>query len=292
MFDYIKLEYQIKFERKVFWNKTPSIIFRSVLGAQLKKITCVLKNNKCQECVLKDNCVYACFFETPIDKNHNILLGRDKAPHPFTLNVVLINDISATVEIVFIGKSKNYIPYITLALERAGCEGVSKSRTLFKIINIKNNNSSFNFDIKTISDLSKKWPFDTSLVDFNKIKFLTPCRIKKQGHYLDNILANDFVIAMERRISILDKIYGDGTFVIKDIEPDIISYSLNQKWVDLNYYSSRQKTALKIGGVVGELLIPNEVDKYYLQIFQASEIFNIGKNISMGLGKIILLKEE
>lgn len=292
MIDFIKLEYQIKFEGKVFWNKTPSIIFRSVLGAQLKKITCVLKNNKCQECVLRDNCVYACFFETPIDKTHTILLGRDKAPHPFTLNVFLIDALTATVEITFIGKSKNYIPYITLALERAGNEGVSKSRTLYKIIDVKSNNSFFRFDIRTISNFSNSWPLENSEKDFNKIKFLTPCRIKKQGHYLDNILANDFIIAMGRRITILDKIYGDGTFVIKDIEPDIMSCSVNQKWVDLNYYSSRQKTALKIGGVVGELVIPKELDKYYLQIFHAAEIFNIGKNISMGLGKILLLKEE
>lgn len=292
MLDYIVLKYRIRFETKVKWNKSPSIIFRSVLGAQLKKLTCVLKQNECESCILNSSCVYACFFESPIEKDKKVLLGRNRSPHPFTLDVKLIDEDKADIKILFIGKSRNYIPYITLALQKAGELGISKSRTHYDLVDVLCNNLSYSFDVNTFPEVSKKWPVEDINLKFNSVKFLTPCRIKKQGHYLNKITANDFFKAIERRIFILDQIYGDGTFKIKNEPFSLKSHSIDQKWVDFNYYSSRQKEALKIGGVIGELLIIDGLDEYTFQLLKAAEIFNVGKNISMGLGKIALSEEE
>lgn len=291
MIKYFPVEYIINFKETILWNRSPNMIFRSVLGAQLRRITCVIKDNKCESCMLNTSCVYACFFESPISKDKENLLGRNRAPHPFSLNVKLIDNNCAILTIVFIGISRNYIPYITLALERAGNQGISKSKTKYVISKITSNNEIFNFDVKFVYDKSKKWPSNIDNYDFNTVVFNTPCRIKSQGHYLDTVNAMDFIIAMERRVKILDSIYGDNTFTICKHDEELKSISTNQRWTDLNYYSGRQKTAMKIGGVLGSFLVISSINSYYKQIFYASEIFNIGKNISMGLGSVLLTKE-
>ena len=292
MIDYFLLNYEIKFIDKIYWDKTPSMIFRSVLGLHLKKLSCVFKNKKCDDCLLNNSCVYANFFETPICKDKDILIGRNKAPHPFTLNVDLLDNNMINVSILFIGKSRNYIPYITLALERAGEQGVAKARTKFKINKIIHKNHLFNFEIDKLSEKIETWPNVSGNFEFDMVKFITPCRIKTKGHYIDFITANDFIEAMERRVLILDTLYGDNKFkLFKEDNLVIESVPLNQKWVDLRYYSSRQNKALKIGGVLGAFRIKSELNEYYKQIFKAAEIFNVGKNISMGLGKVSLLEE-
>lgn len=292
MIEYLLLEYNIEFETSLTWSRSPTMIFRSVLGYQLRKLTCVLKNQKCENCILNKTCVYANFFESPIEKNKEVLLGRNRAPHPFTLNVKLVDKKDAILQVLFIGQSRNYIPYITLALERAGKSGVSKSRTKYKIKSVCFDKKNYQFDISTIADVSSKWPKETLEFNYNTVQFVTPCRIKKLGHYLDNININDFIVAIERRIYILDQIYGDGSYKICTNKPNFKSHSINQRWVDLNYYSSRQKESLRIGGVIGKIYFNDPITDYYTQIFKAAEVFNVGKNISMGLGKIVLLKEN
>lgn len=292
MIEYIIIDYKLKFEDDILWNRNPNFIFRSVLGYQLKNLTCVLKKNKCETCMLNSSCVYANFFETPITKDKTYLLGRNKAPHPFSINVDLQGKNEAIIQIVFIGISRNYIPYITLAIEKAGEKGVSKSRTKYEIINITHNGIPFVFDIKRLKDQVNTWPSNLNNLNFDTIEFVTPCRIKKQGHYINQITIDNLINAIERRIQILDSLYGDGKFEIDNSQREIEGSVINQKWIDLNYYSSRQKEAMKIGGVVGSLKINNPITEYQKQIIYASEIFNVGKNISMGLGNVKLKKGE
>ncbi|MGD1823544.1 MAG: CRISPR system precrRNA processing endoribonuclease RAMP protein Cas6 [Pleomorphochaeta sp.] len=294
MIKYLKLEYIIKFEELVIWNKSPNFIIRSVLGYQLRNLTCVIKSNTCESCMLNSSCVYANFFETPIEKDKINLLGRNKAPHPFTLSVDLLDKDKASIQIIFIGISRNYIPYITLALEKAGENGVSKSRTKFNIEEIKNANTGelFNFDIKLIDKKSSVWPTNINRYESFTIDFITPCRIKSKGHFLNNITIENLLIASERRIVLLDSLYGDSSFLKLNDDKNIKSFSLNQRWVDLNYYSSRQRKALKIGGVVGSIKVNDSLNEYQSQLLNSAEIFNVGKNISMGLGRIGVKKED
>lgn len=289
MIKHTKIDYKIKFQNDVIWNKTPSMIFRSVLGMQLKRSTCVLKKNTCCNCPLNSTCVYATFFETPIEKDKEILMGRNFAPHPFTLEVSLLDHNEAIVSIVFIGLSRNYIPYITIALERAGEQGISKSRTGFDIISILNDDEPFEFNLKNLDKKSKEWPNNEDFLEFDLVKFLTPVRIKKQGRYIDKISASDFLLAIERRVKLLDALYGDSSFEFSKDELVCSCEIIDQRWIDLNYYSSRQKSLLKIGGVVGAIKLVDGVDLYHRQLFKAAEVFNIGKNISMGLGSVQLV---
>ena len=61
-------------------------------------------------------------------------------------------------------------------------------------------------------------------------------------------------------------------------------------WNDLSRYSNRQKTKLKIGGLVGYVLLSGELETWWPMLVAATEI-HVGKGSVMGLGKIRLEKE-
>ncbi|MGB4407806.1 MAG: CRISPR system precrRNA processing endoribonuclease RAMP protein Cas6 [Sphaerochaeta sp.] len=288
---YIPIQYKIRFNEPVPWGGIPEIIFRSVLGMQLHRLCCVLKDQeKCSLCPLRSTCVYAWFFETYIPKDIPILEGRDRAPHPFLIEYEQTGKCEAILQISFLGTSRNFIPYITESLERAGKSGVARARIPFEILEITFNNYAYKYDMQALDAISYHWPRDFHHAKCSHIKLSTPCRIKSGGIYLSKVSLQDLLVSIHRRVAILETLFGE-----KNIPPlpDHIPMSLiqNQFWKDQNYYSVRQKDSMKMGGVVGSIKLLGETDALTMQLLEAGEAFHVGKNVSFGLGKIILLEE-
>jgi len=63
----------------------------------------------------------------------------------------------------------------------------------------------------------------------------------------------------------------------------------NLHWIELKRYSARQKSNMKLGGVVGDLIIKGEFNDFEISLLEFIDLFNIGKNISFGLGKVEVL---
>ncbi|NPA63687.1 MAG: CRISPR system precrRNA processing endoribonuclease RAMP protein Cas6 [Epsilonproteobacteria bacterium] len=57
------------------------------------------------------------------------------------------------------------------------------------------------------------------------------------------------------------------------------------RFVDLQRYSTRQRTKMRIGGVVGEMVLEG-VDERAYRLFRVAEILGVGKLGTFGLGKI------
>ena len=58
-------------------------------------------------------------------------------------------------------------------------------------------------------------------------------------------------------------------------------------WHDMNRYSSRQKTEMKLGGFIGKITLKGPLEPF-IDILRTSEILHVGKATSFGLGKIRL----
>lgn len=291
---YIKISYSLLFDDAPIWGNPPAFVFRSVLGLSLHKLTCILRGQEgCSDCMVKRNCVYSVFFETNVDKNISALEGRNKAAHPFVLEVNKIDSKSATIEIVFIGTAINYIPYINIALENAGKLGIGRNRVQFRIDYISIDNEPF--DLNLVEEKTKHWPSEVS--ETNKITSIvleTPCRIKKQGHYLAKITIEDLLRSIYLRMQVLSELFSEREFLpIMDFEANITSTGENQRWIESNYYSGRQRSVLKLGGVVGEINIGDcSLSKTTIDYIRAMELFHVGKNISFGYGKIKVVEGE
>lgn len=287
---YIRLSYELDFKDNIVWSGIPETIFRSVIGMQLHRICCVFKKEKnCSSCTVHETCVYSWLFESHIQKDNTFLEGRDRAPHPFVLEYDQINSKKGILSIVYIEKGRNFIPYITEAINKAGERGIAKLRTPFTIRAIKNNGLPYEFDFKTLDAASSTWNLDSYSVENDSIlvEFLSPLRIKKEGRYISSITGENLINACARRISILSSLYGEYSEVVLPTKLPS-SQIIDQRWKNRVYYSSRQQTSMKLGGVVGKLIIEGPIDKTIIALLDAGSIFHVGKNVVFGLGRIKL----
>ncbi|MDD7200633.1 MAG: CRISPR system precrRNA processing endoribonuclease RAMP protein Cas6 [Sphaerochaetaceae bacterium] len=285
---YIKLEYLLRYDRQVLWRYPAETVFRSVLGMQFRRLCCVLREQEsCASCPLRETCVYAWFFESYISADTKVLPGRNRASHPFVIEYDEIDAYHARLSIVFIGKSRNFIPYVTTALERAGEKGISFDRVPFQIEAVVLEGKPYAFSLNSLEAKSRTWP-DASIqvldVPFLLVTFETPFRLQENGRYLTCVTGKQLLVACSRRMEILESLYGDD-YSISPVEQYPVSYAFGQRWVDQDYYSSRQKTAMQLGGVKGRLLLKGPFSKETIALLAGGLLFHVGKNVSFGLGR-------
>ena len=259
---------------------------------------CVVKDIPCNNCPLNTNCAYSILFENPINKNIDILKGRDKAPSPYIIQLDFIKNIELTkipLKIIFLDYAADYIGYFILALKNIGVKGITKDKINFQVNNITCNNMPYTNELEFSSiDFSKFDLNENKFRENNKntlnstskieIQFITPFRYKENGKYKSNIKLKDIIIASKRRLNILSTIYGNKK-IIEDFEiNEFIDIDLNFKWIDNKRYSKRQESNMIIGGVIGSGIYSGEISNKEINILTGGSIFNIGKNVSFGLG--------
>jgi hypothetical protein len=292
---YIKFQrylFTLEFERSVNFIAPPSFFFRSLIGKELRYISCVLKTQKCPQCPLKGRCAYSIIFEVPIEKDNIYLAGRSNATPPFTLNMAYnirtslkILDVTLTL----IGKAVEYAPYIILAFLRAGESGLFKERVKYRIVKTECNNIEINPDVPSLDNIE---PYIFNLdAELNcqtgkplKIKFLSPFRYKKNGNYTSDINFSDVILATVRRLNCLSGFYGDGALI--EYTPGEVKSERKLYWKEESRYSARQKESMLFGGVMGEMLLLENIEPLAFSLLNGAQIFNIGKNVAFGLGNL------
>lgn len=290
---YRRIKLTLFFEKK-FTVNTPFIyVFRSVLGNELHYLSCVLKQQTCNACPLRFKCAYSVLFENPIDKDNVVISGRDKAPSPYIIQAKYYKDTEINkvdITVIFTGTGVEYISYFLLAVKRAGEKGMFKERIKYEMgyISCINNEYSIEFDFTSLP--LEIYNFNESNKIFHKklnIQLITPFRYKKSGKYESNININDILLSAKRRVDMLSTFYGD-----KSITPKLVFIQNSQikgstfSWVDSSRYSRRQDTHMKIGGIIGSMLVEADFSEQHLSLLEAAKLFNIGKNVSFGLGNI------
>ncbi|RKX80188.1 MAG: hypothetical protein DRP87_00480 [Spirochaetes bacterium] len=293
----------LKSERSIYFDTFPTFIFRSVIGKELRKISCLFKNRNCSECSLKNTCAYSFIFETPVDKENRLLHGRNRAPHPFTLySPVSANETTDTIalNITMFGKSIEYFPYLYFSLKQAGEKGIFRDRVRLSVDSLLCGDSSILLEEEKIdtSVPPRVWRIEGSedrQVKKINIKLLSPLRLKYSGKYGTDFTCFDFLNAVERRARLLCGFFGEDQ---QDRNKPVFSTGNKQIterdliWHDYRYYSSRQKSRLKMGGTVGSFSLEGEFSSGELSLLKGAELFQVGKNSVFGFGKISIYEED
>jgi hypothetical protein len=123
-----------------------------------------------------------------------------------------------------------------------------------------------------------------------RLRFLTPARIKVDGDLQPRA---DFALLVRnllRRVSMLTAVHGEAKLALDYAgliarAADIQTVESKLRWWDLQRYSARQQTKLKMGGFVGAVSYEGATLGEFLPLLVAGEILRIGKGTSFGLGK-------
>lgn len=301
MLTFLSFSLAITFETKITFKIHPLFLFRSVIGMQLHNIVCLFKKRKCIDCSINRQCAYAMIFETIVDKDNSVIPKNEKAPHPFVLYTEAEENVKTekiNLYLTLIGKAINYFPYFYYALVKAGKYGIQKERIKFEVKDVCIDGKSILEDKDNIKMPEKfkefEVSFDTETFEKKSIKveIKTPFRFKKDGKYVSDFEANDFIESIYRRLFIINSLYGEGNFPEWKENKTITIKEKNLFWKDLKHYSARQNDLLKLGGVVGSFILGGNFTPFELSLLKGAEIFNAGKNVAFGLGKIVTMEAK
>ncbi len=280
--------------------------FRGVFGRALKQTVCALKYQECNNCLLKEKCLYCVTFETHIlDSKENA--KQPNRPHPFVINPPLSTQTHFPegsrfeFELLLFGPLNDSLPYFIYAFDHMGNIGMGKkingNRGTFHVDHVRQNStiiySTDNGQLKPVPpDLLDITVSETSpnSEDTMTVTLLTPLRVKFKNQLQDQLPFHVLIRTMLRRASSLFDWYGSQIpeFNYKDLiekAGKIKSIKSNIRWIDWKRYSFRQKDSMLMGGMTGSITYQGDLGEF-LPLMAFCEQVNIGKQTVFGLGKL------
>ena len=123
-----------------------------------------------------------------------------------------------------------------------------------------------------------------------KITLHSPLRFKSQGRFVSQLDFHLLLRSCLRRISQLERKFNraEPTFDYANLiqrAQKIETISNKARWVDPDRYSSRQKTKMKYGGLLGEITYQGELAEF-MPILRYCELVHTGKQTTFGHGQI------
>jgi len=275
MLKYYKIDVKVQ---KEYVNKPHYFLgstLRGTFGTALKQVVCINPSKVCKDCFALDSCIFYDFFELR-NKAHLYRFSKKLGEKNYDFSLYLFE--AACEKISYI------LSAIIQMLEK---KGFGISRETLKVSSIYCNNKLIyvnnSFDIKGIKPrkFAPKEFIGTPL----KLRFLTPLRIKKENKLLSKKPELHHII-----LSIHHRLHD-----IKEKEKFKLPFKSSYKEIksevffkDLTRFSNRQKTKMKIGGILGYIEY-EQIDKNSLELLQLGEIIGVGKQTVFGLGEIKIL---
>lgn len=290
----------IKFEIEFFKNSKLNInkhsAIRGIIGNTLINENCLADKNYriCNECIFKNKCLAYNIFSPKIISISNNL---EENISPFIIicddkRKFISNKDKLTFAMIFFGDTISYIPEIIRVVRIAG-ESIGLDNNLFKlkrVLNDKNEDIYFEeiANYQRVNTRTIKEYIENRLSiskDVSRIEIITPIRFKKNKRFNDDLLEQDIVNLVKRRLTTLAAL-EDRIITIDEKFDFKIKYK-DLKWIEYNRYSNRQKSRMYLGGIVGYLDLEN-VNEETKKLLIAGELTHIGKSTSFGLGDYIL----
>lgn len=308
----LRIRFTLEIESDADLGPFPGTILRGAVAAHLRKLVCVTRMNRCDNCALQDQCAYHRLFES---KGDNVSLhngGYRDAPKPIVLHYPekAISQLRKRdhfqLDFILLGMSHLYVNHLIYAMQRLETQGIgfghkdgSGKFALRKVVAMRKRkeNTLYTSEARQIQPAPPP-DFITELADQCSvptvpkafIRFMTPMRLRKAKRWLnDKDLQFDHIIeSLLRRQDVLNTYYGehrsfDKTALIKEAcKVRIAGRRLN--WRAQNRYSYRQKQTMPMDGLLGEIELEGDVAPFW-PLLQAGTMLHIGKGATMGLGQ-------
>jgi CRISPR-associated endoribonuclease Cas6 len=231
------------------------------------------------------------------------------APHPFVIEPPESEarwfPRGETLEfgLVLVGKALDYLAYFTFAFLRLGERGLGGRRGKFVLDEVlaAGANGSISIYRHAEETLHQPPPFpvaeimesrcrELSRSDELSFHFLTPSRVKFDGHLVEKPEFHHLIRSLLRRLSSLSYFHC-GTKLELDFRGlierarAVTCTASDLHWMDWDRYSSRQKQRMTLGGFTGQVTYRGDFTQF-LPLLALGEIVHLGKAASFGLGRI------
>lgn len=194
---------------------------RGGFGYTFKRLVCVVDHRDCARCLLRSRCAYPYVFETPPPPDTSRLRKYPFAPHPFVLTPPQGNRTYApgepfSAELVLVGRGMLYLPYFIYTLSELGQKGLGRERgqyILREVLACTEEGTGVSIYTVESQQLQEHYPIlrgdlftgDGVEKQTLRLRFITPTRIKYQGHYQHDLPFHVLIRTLLRRLSLLSR---------------------------------------------------------------------------------------
>ncbi len=302
-FDYLQLRLVFESRGLLKLPDLPGSMIRGAFGVSLKRLFCRTPGNCGSFCKMGNVCTYGRLFETPLDGSHEVLGDVSFAPHPFALHVrtngqtLLEPGQMFHVDWTVWGDALQETHYSILAWRQAGDMGFGVGRVPALLKEVKRCDTDEVVYSEGRPAFGNLRPATFHLTPSEStanvsVTTLSPLRIKSgralfglQGNGEMALPADVLFSALTRR---LKTCVG---FVTPDNSEELPrTKSSRFLWKESTRYSTRQRTTMQMGGLMGDVKLSGVTGMQY-SMLKAGEILQVGKNTSMGLGKYKIEEE-
>lgn len=300
--DLLPLRFRLRMQKDFKVAEFPGSLIRGVLGRALKDLVCVAEHRDCVQCVLRAGCPYPSLMEPMRPEGIGVFAGERTIPPPYVLSwdragrVVREGDVW-TVGVTLIGPAARLAGHVVTALAGGAERGFGPERigASLEAVEAQSPQGWGGLDWGRLPDRARAVPFRQLVGGVGAwdgevaLAFRTPARITSGGKLRENPTGAEVLRALLRRVGALAAFYGrapdeaEARHLSRQAE-GLEAFWQDRRWVEVIRYSGRQRTRMKLGGVVGVLRLNGDLRPWAPWLLAGCRL-HVGKNASFGLGR-------
>ncbi|SHK45837.1 Uncharacterized conserved protein [Rhodothermus profundi] len=288
----------------------PAATIRGALGASLRRLVCITRLSDCTDCPFRWPCIYGYLFETPPPPGGQQLRKLQNVPRPYVVRRPKLHErqfvpgTTLQIELLLIGRARMYLPYLMLALQRLETQGIGRGRRegtgRFRLVLARALRPDGTYDVvydrtcrQVLAEVPAWRPADLLSSGYPgevmRLRTNTPLRLKAAGHLVRKLTFRILLRSILSRLSSLAAFHAETTLqldfasLLRQAEA-VRTREDRLQWFDgLQRYSKRQRTTMRLGGLVGEIIFEGISPELWAWLTLGAAL-HVGHGAVMGLG--------
>ncbi len=277
----------------------PGSMWRGAFGHALKTAACTQRRPDCSTCAERYDCPYPQLFESTTA----VEPVRPYVFEPQVFSGYFLSGSLLGLDLVVFGWLNGWLPLLNAALQQLGERGLGvREPVSLTLVDLQQQVGSDGADWRSLwqpgsGDLIAAPSAAITIPPSPRrarLTLITPLKLKYRGALVqpDTFTAKDLLIALARRFEACASIMD--TLPLTP-EPDIwlagaetLIERAELSWQDTHHYSSRQREALKLGGLTGHLVLRGAVlERIWLWLW-LGQWLHLGSSTTTGLGRYVV----
>lgn len=279
----LTVRYKVPYETDLAIDLSSTI--RGLWGRGLRRAYCLQRNVECDKCPF-DNCSYYSIFEKKY--------GEAGHYHPYIIQP--LSCISGELKVIFkfIGWACDNPGQIMLSvLNTDGAyimsKGVRIPLELQSVVGWEGLRLFERNSPEILAPVPRKLVYEPEKADQAILEFDMPLRQKNRGNLMSHFVWNAFASSLKTRVNFLDRFFNKGGLGL----PNEVSYEEakilenSMIWQERYRKSFRQNSAMKIGGLMGKVIL-ERINPEMVGYLKLGSFLHSGKQCSFGNGHYTL----
>ncbi len=287
-----RLRWTLRFDQSFDAPRYLGSALRGLLGHGLRRTACVTRLKTCRDCSLVESCVYTELFEPTARST-----GWARAPYVLRVPVTGGRRYAAGEPLVFemtlLGPRQHHLPYLLQAFQVGGRLGLGPKEVGYEVAELAALGTLGSDDWRVLyaggealgtaeAAMMRPPPAPQAI----RLTWETPWRFKRAGDFVgpDQFSAGLLLEGLLHRFFELLGERPSRPMLHRALEPSL-DVDARLEWQDWSRYSSRQKTRMQVGGLMGRIDLAGRDLSSWSPLLWLGQWLHLGKFTSMGLGR-------